>query len=58
MIHGREEDMASIVRLAITIPADMAAMMKVVVDGVGYTLSSEVACEALHKWKLRRVVQE
>ncbi len=50
--------MASIVRLAITIPADMAAMMKVVVDGVGYTLSSEVACEALHKWKLRRVVQE
>lgn len=50
--------MSSIERMTITIPTDMAAVVKAAVDGGDYASSSEVVREAIREWKLRRVVQE
>lgn len=49
--------MSSIERMTITMPADMAAIVKAAVDGGDYASTSEVVREALREWKLRRVVQ-
>lgn len=49
--------MSSIERLTITMPADMAAVIKAAVDVGDYSSASEVVREALREWKLRRVVQ-
>ncbi|MBM4128252.1 MAG: ribbon-helix-helix protein, CopG family [Nitrospira sp.] len=49
--------MASIERMTITMPTDMAAVIKAAVDGGDYASTSEVVREALREWKLRRVVQ-
>ena len=49
--------MAEIERLTITLPSDMAAMVKGAVDGGDYASSSEVVREALLDWKLKRSVQ-
>ena len=49
--------MSSIERITITIPADMAAVVKAAVDGGDYASSSEVVREALREWKLKRAVQ-
>ncbi len=46
--------MSSIERLTITIPTDMAAVVKAAVDGGDYASTSE----AVREWTLRRVVQE
>ena len=50
--------MSNIERLTITIPTDMAAVVKAAVEGGDYASTSEVVREALREWKLRRVVQE
>jgi antitoxin ParD1/3/4 len=50
--------MSSIERMTITMPADMAALVKAAVDGGDYASTSEVVREALREWKLRRGVQE
>ena len=49
--------MSGIERMTITIPTDMAAVVKAAVDGGDYASSSEVVREALREWKLKRAVQ-
>jgi len=44
----------SIERLTITLPADMAGLVKGAVDDGDYASTSEVIREALRDWKLRR----
>jgi antitoxin ParD1/3/4 len=49
--------MAGIERLTITLPSDMAAVVKGAVAGGDYASSSEVVREALRDWKLKRALQ-
>jgi antitoxin ParD1/3/4 len=49
--------MAEIERLTITLPADMAALVKGAVEGGDYASSSEVIREALRDWKMKRALQ-
>lgn len=46
--------MAAIERVTITLPADMAGMLKGAVEEGDYASSSEVVREALRDWKLKR----
>ena len=46
--------MAEIERLTITLPSDMAAIVKSAVEGGDYASSSEVIREALRDWKMKR----
>lgn len=46
--------MAAIERLTITLPAEMAGLVKGVVDEGNYASTSEVVREALRDWKLKR----
>lgn len=50
--------MSSIERMTITMPADLAALVKAAVEGGDYASTSEVVREALREWKLRRGVQQ
>ncbi len=49
--------MAEIERLTITLPADMAAVVKGAVTGGDYASASEVVREALRDWKMKRALQ-
>lgn len=49
--------MASIERMTITMPTDMAAVIKEAVDDGDYASTSEVVREALREWKQRRAFQ-
>lgn len=49
--------MSELERMTITMPADMAAVIKAAVDGGDYASTSEVIREAMREWKLRRAVQ-
>jgi len=49
--------MATIERLTITLPSDMAAVVKGAVEGGDYASSSEVVREALRDWKTKRALQ-
>ena len=49
--------MAEIERLTITLPSDMAAVMKGAVAGGDYASTSEVVREALRDWKTKRALQ-
>lgn len=49
--------MAAIERLTITLPAEMAGMVKSVVEGGDYASTSEVIREALREWKMKRELQ-
>ena len=49
--------MAEIERLTITLPAEMAALVKGAVEGGDYASSSEVVREALRDWKMKRALQ-
>jgi antitoxin ParD1/3/4 len=46
--------MAGIERLTITLPADMAALVRGAVEQGGYASSSEVVREALRDWTAKR----
>ena len=46
--------MGAIERLTISLPADMAGLVKGAVDGGDYASTSEVIREALRDWKLKR----
>lgn len=46
--------MSAIERLTITLPADMAGLVKGAVDEGDYASTSEVIREALRDWKLKR----
>jgi antitoxin ParD1/3/4 len=49
--------MAAVERLTITLPAEMAGMVKGMVDEGDYASTSEVIREALRDWKMRRELQ-
>ena len=49
--------MADIDRLTITLPADMAAVVKGAVAAGDYASASEVVREALRDWKMKRALQ-
>lgn len=49
--------MAEIERLTITLPSEMAAVVKEAVEGGDYASSSEVVREALRDWKTKRALQ-
>jgi antitoxin ParD1/3/4 len=49
--------MAGIERLTITLPSDMAAVVKGAVEGGDYASTSEVVREALRDWKMKRALQ-
>ena len=49
--------MSSIERLTVTMPADMAAIVKAAVDGGDYASTSEVVREALRDWKTKRAIK-
>jgi len=46
--------MGAIERLTITLPADMAGLVKGAVDEGDYATASEVIREALRDWKMKR----
>ena len=49
--------MAEIERMTISLPADMAAVVKGAVKGGDYASTSEVVREALRDWKTKRALQ-
>ncbi len=49
--------MAEIERLTVTLPHDMAAVVRGAVEGGDYASSSEVVREALRDWKMKRALQ-
>jgi antitoxin ParD1/3/4 len=49
--------MSTIERMTITMPADMAAVVKGAVEGGDYASTSEVIREALRDWKAKRAIQ-
>jgi antitoxin ParD1/3/4 len=49
--------MAEIERLTITLPSDMAAIVKGAVEDGDYASSSEVVREALRDWRLKRALR-
>jgi antitoxin ParD1/3/4 len=49
--------MADIERMTITMPTEMAAIIKNAVDTGDYASSSEVVRAALRDWKLKRTLQ-
>jgi antitoxin ParD1/3/4 len=58
MISNRERiSMSEIERMTITMPAEMAAMVKSAVDAGDYASTSEVVRAALRDWKMKRALQ-
>ncbi len=49
--------MSTIERMTITMPADMAAVIKAAVDSGDYASTSEVVRDALREWKMKRAIQ-
>lgn len=49
--------MAEIERLTITLPSEMAVVIRGAVEGGDYASSSEVVREALRDWKMKRALQ-
>jgi antitoxin ParD1/3/4 len=49
--------MAEVERLTITMPPEMAAVVKSAVDAGDYASSSEVVRDALRDWKIKRALQ-
>jgi antitoxin ParD1/3/4 len=49
--------LSEIERLTITLPSEMAAIVKGAVEDGDYASTSEVVREALRDWKLKRTVQ-
>ena len=49
--------MSEIERMTITLPADMAAVLKGAVAAGDYASTSEVVREAIRDWKLKRALQ-
>jgi antitoxin ParD1/3/4 len=56
-IRFEEESMSEIERMTITMPAEMAAVVKSAVDAGDYASTSEVVRAALRDWKTKRALQ-
>jgi antitoxin ParD1/3/4 len=57
IFDDQEPAMSTIERMTITMPADMAAIVKAAVDSGDYVSTSEVVRDALREWKMRRAIQ-
>jgi antitoxin ParD1/3/4 len=55
--HQRRNFMSEIERMTITIPAEMAALVKSAVQAGDYASTSEVVRAALRDWKMKRAIQ-
>ncbi len=53
----QEPPVSTIERMTITMPADMAAVIKAAVDSGDYASTSEVVRDALREWKMKRAIQ-
>ena len=53
----QEPPVSTIERMTITMPADMAAVIKAAVDAGDYASTSEVVRDALREWKMKRAIQ-
>ena len=49
--------MSTIERMTITMPADLAALVKAAVETGDYASTSEVVRDALRQWKMTRAIQ-
>jgi antitoxin ParD1/3/4 len=49
--------MADIERLTITLPADLAAVLRDAVNGGDYASTSEAVREAVRDWRMKRLLQ-
>src|SRR5271166_5319799 len=56
-IHWRSPTMPEIERLTITMPPELAAVVKQAVETGDYASTSEVVRAALRDWKLKRTLQ-
>jgi antitoxin ParD1/3/4 len=52
--HREDSSVSDIQRLTITLPDEMAVLVKLAVDDGDYASTSEVVREALRDWKLKR----
>src|ERR1700744_2043956 len=57
MSKERKSAMSEIERLTITLPAEMAAVVKSAVEAGDYASTSEVVRAALRDWKMKRALQ-
>jgi antitoxin ParD1/3/4 len=48
---------STIERMTITMPADMASVVKAAVNSGDYASTSEVVRDALREWKMKRAIQ-
>jgi antitoxin ParD1/3/4 len=53
----KDADMANIERMTITLPLEMAELIKGAVESGDYASASEVVREALREWKTKRALQ-
>jgi antitoxin ParD1/3/4 len=49
--------MADIERLTVTLPADLAAVLRDAVNGGDYASTSEAVREAVRDWRMKRLLQ-
>lgn len=56
-IYDQEPAVSAIERMTITMPADMASVVKSAVDSGDYASTSEVVRDALRAWKMKRSIQ-
>jgi antitoxin ParD1/3/4 len=56
LFETRGSAMSNIERMTITMPAEMAAVVRAAVDGGDYASTSEVVRDALRDWKTRRAL--
>lgn len=49
--------MAELERMTITMPGELAAVVKAAVEEGGYASTSEVVREAVRDWKIKRAIQ-
>jgi antitoxin ParD1/3/4 len=57
IFKSQEAAMSTIERMTITMPADMASVVKAAVDSGDYASTSEVVRDALRDWKMKRTIQ-
>jgi antitoxin ParD1/3/4 len=56
-LQDQELTVSTIERMTITMPADMASVVKAAVDSGDYASTSEVVRDALREWKMKRAIQ-
>jgi antitoxin ParD1/3/4 len=57
MLNGRGDAMSAIERLTVTLPQEMASVVREAVAAGDYASSSEVIRAALRDWKTKRALQ-